>query len=229
MFDKILVSSVFTILAVQEPQQVPVSLVGAASQDPLSMVNLLAEAAIPAGAEIRQSDYQRFTGSPRRWDPERLSRERFAQETTVPADRLVAAFNQSHATYRALMMGGVLVIRPARDRAPYLDGGAPMATLSARGLMPLAERMFVPLDPRLAQEGGRAGSLVGPIGVELDRGDDLQLVVEARGKTVIQVLNDIARQAPGHAWLVVTMDGDRRIERFGFMHRYGTTSEQSLQ
>jgi hypothetical protein len=201
----------------------PVSVQQAASADPLSFVLVLAEAGIPAGLELRDAD-RRQASSMRP-----MTREQMSAEPTVPLEGVLAAFNQSHPDYRAEVVDGVVVVRPVTGRSGYLDSFAPNRTLSGQGLMRIAEKVFAPLDSRLDQPGGRIGSTLSPIGVTVDRGEGLDLAIEARGRTVLSVLNELARH--GHPWLVVT-SSERKgspITRYGFAHRYRTTSEQPLQ
>lgn len=69
----------------------------------------------------------------------------------------------------------------------------------------------------------------GFLGVESDRGDGVQLSTDAGGRTVVDVLNEIARQAPGHAWVVTTIgDLNTQVVAFGFVHRFATMVELPL-
>jgi hypothetical protein len=216
-------------MVIQASAQAPASLLAAAAADPTSFAHLLAEAGIPAGLEIREPDMLRVsTPTSRRCLT--VTREELTRETTVPIEQVVMAFNLGHTGYRAAMMEGVLVIRPVPRSAAYLDSNPPFGQLRGRGLMRFAEKVFAPADPRLDQPGGRVSSVSGPVGVEIDRGDDLDLVIDAVGLTALEVLNQIARLAPGHPWLVVTTHDDTpRVERFGFGDRYGTTTTLAVR
>jgi hypothetical protein len=205
--------------------EVPASLLAAAGTDPRTFVSILTHVGVPAGLEIRESSDQLPSSSPRLWDPEQWTAERVAQQNKVPLPQIVAAFNQQHGDYKAAVLDGVLVVRPAERRVAYLDGHGPTGQLHAAGLMSLAETVFAPLDARLDKPGGRAGSRIGPIGVDVDYGDGLDLVVEAWDRNVLDILNEVVRNAPGHSWIVVTSDGDpAHILRAGFFHRYMTGS-----
>jgi hypothetical protein len=209
----------------QTGNAVPASLLAAAGADPTSFVHLLAEAGVPAGLEIRKTDFQRRFGLSKPWDPADWTQEKLARQAKVPIERVVSAFNERHAEYRATLIDMVVVIRPVPQRVTYLDGPAPFGRLRVVGLMTIAERVFASLDPTLDGPGGRPGSSLG----QADRGWNLELSVTGVGLNILEALNEIVRQAPGHQWLVVTTDGDRpRIERFGFLHRNGATSEHPI-
>lgn len=192
----------------------------AVRRPPLEFVMDLAHAAIPAGIEIRAAD---------------RSNERYGDLSEVPpatADRgqLARLFNQHHSTYHAQLIDGVVVVRPSQDATPYLGQTlAPDVVLRERGLMRTIERIFSVLDPRLSAAGPRVGSVLGPVGVDVDRGENLAVEIDARGRSLIQVLDDLARAAPGHAWLVVT-DGQTpaHIIRAGLIHQYRTTTEEPV-
>jgi hypothetical protein len=204
---------------------VPVSLLAHANADPKTFVHLLAEAGVPAGLEMRQADFERRFGLARPWDRADWSQEKLARQAKVPIEQVVSAFNEHHADYRATIIDTVVVIRPVPQRVTYLDSPAPFGRLRAVGLMTIAERVFASLDPALDRPGGRPGSSLG----QADRGWNLELSVTGVGLTILEALNEIVRQAPGHQWLVVTTAGDTpRIERLGFVHRNGATSEHAI-
>lgn len=203
----------------------PVSLLKWATGDPLTLVQLFAEAGVPAGLELREADHERLSATRRRWLPENWNRERFSQEETVSLEQVVAAFNASHTDYVAALDAGVVVIRPIFGRASYLETRSLSGRLTATGLMRIGEKIFAPLDPRLDAPGGRLVSRPGPIGTEVDYGDGLDVSIDTDGSTVTDVLNTIARKAPGHPWIVITADGDSpTVASFGFVHRHGVTS-----
>jgi hypothetical protein len=205
-------------------QQVPAALLAAADRDPVAFVMLLAEAAIPAGLEVREPDAHPKSGQ--RFD---LPRDA-GTAPMAAANDLIAAFNRAHPEYQAAMADGVIVVRPATRVPDYLDQPSTLGQFTGKGLMRVAEHLFAPLDPKLAAPGGRLGSYPGAIGVEVDRGEQLQITVDGRGLTNLGVLNQVARQAAGHPWLVVVDDIARtpHIVRVGFINRAGTTTETSL-
>jgi hypothetical protein len=206
---------------------VPASLLSFADAHPLTVLHLLAEALVPAGLELKAVDHREFPSVAWRWNPvdSPVGRERFSLDTRSSTDEFIAAFNRSQVRYRAESRHGVLVIRPVAGGAGYLESRPLSGRLAATGLLRFAEKVFKPLDDRLDGPGGRAGSLLGRPGEELRR-DDVEIVVEASGLSVIDVLNDAARLAPGYPWLVVSSDDDEpRIERVGFGFGGGTTRE----
>ena len=93
----------------------------------------------------------------------------------IPAAQLVDAFNDHHRQYRAEILDKVVVIRPVTQRAAYLDSGAPIGELRAQGLIRIAAKIFAPLDPTLDAAGGRVGSVLGPVGIEIDRGENIEI------------------------------------------------------
>jgi hypothetical protein len=215
---------------VQARPAVPAGLLQWANSDPMTFVQLLAEAGLPAGLELGESDYKLVKTTRSRWNSQEWNRERFERDATVPADELVTVFNASHPTYRADLQDGVFVIRPRTGRAAYLDTRALSGLLTARGLMAIGEKVFAPMDQRLNQPLGRPGSVLGRPGLEIDHGEQLDFSVNAAGLTVLEVLNEIARTGPGHAWFVVTAGGNvPRLTRFGFVHRYGSTTGMPLK
>jgi hypothetical protein len=222
---KVLMVALVIILSVPTASaQAPESLMSLATVDPLTFVRVLAEARVPAGLEIRQSDKS---------IPPRLSsvptRERLAQEARVSLDSIAVACNASHRAYRATVAAGVVVVRPTDHAVDYLDQMTVSGQLRARGLMAFAREVFAPLQPTLGRQRAQFGSTPSPVGVDVDRGDALELEIDAQGLTVLEILNEVARRAPGHAWLFVTRDGDTpRIASLGFLHNYGSGTEQPL-
>jgi len=180
---------------------------------------LLADAGVPAGVEVKDSDAQ-F-----RYKPFKL-----AADPKVPATDLAKAFNSRHSDYSAAIVDHVFVIRPVSRKAEYLDKSPAPVRLHARGLLSIAEPLFALLDARLAKPGGRVGSVPGPVGEPVDRGDSIELSINSEGRSVLSALNEIALRAPGHPWLVTTNTDSEpaRVTQFGFIHRSGITSLQSV-
>ena len=169
------------------------------------MTQLLVEAGLAAGLELKEQDYRAFQKSrPLCWSRDALNREHFERQPTVAAEALVAAFNAPRDDYVAEVQDGVIVIRPTGARAGYLDSYALAGRLTAVGLMRMGEKVFAPLNPRLDLPGGRVGSRIGRIGVEIDFGDALSLTVDTQIRNVREVLNTIVRQASARAWIVIT-------------------------
>ena len=167
---------------------------------------------------------RRASGIPAQWTPDRLARQQ-----TVAVDRIVATFNEGHEGYRAAIVDGVVVVRPLPRGTSYLDSKPVSGAVAAHGLMRFAEKVFAPLDNHLDRPGGRAGSSIGTLGPPIDRGESVDVSIDATGRTVLEILNAVARQAPGHPWLVVSSDTPSpRPDRFGFLHGQGTTSELPL-
>jgi len=215
------------LLLAQGPAIVSAPLLEAATDNPLRFVQVLAEAGIPAGLELRSADLP-ISG---RRNVDRTHREYLQAQPVVALSDVVDAFNRSHGDYRAMIDRGVVIVRPAGPRAMYMDTRPLSGRIEAVGLMSFAERVFAPLDRTLGLSGGRAGSRLGPIGVDVDYGDDLSLTVDgAEHLTAVEILNEVARQAPGHPWIVITSGGDEpTVRRFGFAHRYGTTEVRDLR
>lgn len=203
----------------------PKALLQWAADDPLTFAQVLAHAGLAAGVELTVADHQRFSTQRRRWNPEQWTAESIGLGETASVDVLVAAFNESHVDHQASADRGVVLIRPVRRRAAYLDSRPLSGRLTAIGLMRMGEKIFHPLDPRLDAPGGRLGSTLSPVGVEIDWGEGREFNVRADGLTVAEVLNDVVRQAPGHAWVVLVSAGSApHVLRFGFIHNYGVMS-----
>jgi hypothetical protein len=78
--------------------------------------------------------------------------------------------------------------------------------------------------------GGVVGSVLGTPGVEIDRGEGVQFSVVTDGKTVLEILNEIvSRSAPRGWWVIRTDDASARVERVGFIRRFGSMIGQDVQ
>jgi hypothetical protein len=211
-----LVTALAAVMLGQFGHPVPAGLVAVAKGNPVTFVQYCAELSVPCGLEILETDFARG------WS----TASEIGRVGTVLASDVIRAFNNTHSDYKAADLDGVIVIRPSQQRARYLDSIARVGTLHERGLMTLGEHLFAPLDPALTKPGGRGGSYASPTGVEVDRGEDVELTIQADGRPVIDILNEMATLGPGHSWLVVTAnEAIPRVVRFGFVHRYGTTTE----
>jgi len=207
----------------------PASLIAMRAADPKTFVEVLAHLGVPAGLEIRQADYRRSYTTGQGWHPDDWTREKLARQPSVPLDDVVSAFNRRRGDYRATLMQGVVVIRPTRKPAAYLDSKPAFGRMEGQGLDRVAEKIFAPLDSLLDQPGARVGSRLSAVGAEVDFGDALQIAIDARGLSPLDALNRMAAAAPGHAWIVVTTDdATPRIGRFGFVHRHGATTTMSV-
>lgn len=195
------------------------SLLNAAVTDPMNFASLLTSSGVPAGLEVRESDRL----------PIRQRRPPLtdaAQLRSLPVEDLTSAFNKGQAEYVAVVQDGVVVIRPRSGRTDYLSTRPFSGVIAGTGLVRVSEKVFAPLDRRLDQPGGRPASRLGQPGVEVDYGDGLRISVGDAGKlTVLDVLVQIAKQAPGHAWIVVTAgESVGRVTRFGFIHGTSTST-----
>jgi hypothetical protein len=203
-----------TTTAGQTGVTVPSSLLIAASQSPVDFAFALANASVPSGLEIRESD----DGPPSH--PPALDID---PKQRVPLDDLVRTFNAQHRDYRAVVMrGGVMAVRPTRRTLPFLDEPSPISQEVVSGLMAAARRVFAAVSP------GLTGPILNSIG---GKGDDIPVALDGtRGRTVIDTLNQIVTQAPGHVWVVTTReerDGQRVIS-FGLIEAGGSRRTQPL-
>jgi hypothetical protein len=189
--------------------QVPSGLVAAAGATPGVFADYLVESAIPAGIELHEADM------PRTFPPAMT----IDRNTTMPIAQLVAAFNDRQKAYRAALVDGVFVIRPAAGKAAYLDAAAPGPRVRVRGLAAATRRLFAPLDPRLASGDARAPVAAGG---KDDAGDAVQVDVDTNGRSILNVLNTLAKQVPNRAWLALTSDGEpARVSQIGFIRPNG--------
>ncbi len=215
----------FLIVLAQAASGVPASLLDAASADPMTFTSRLADARIPAGLEIREGDIQ-----PIRSRPNRPPVAAEPQQQLVSLERVIAAFNKQHSDYVASVEDGVLVIRPLRGRAEYLSTRPFSGEITGTGLMRVAEKIFAPLDRHLDQPGGRPGSRLGQPGIEVDYGDQLQVTLDGLANlTVLDALNRMATQAPGHPWVVVTAGAPTKPVRYGFVHAGASVTWMAIQ
>jgi hypothetical protein len=201
------------------PARLPAALLAETARDPAGFTRVLADLLIPAGLEIRETDVRARL----------LPRTELDLKATVDAADVVVAFNRAHPDYEAALLDGVFVIRPTKRLPDYLDQPARTDQFTCQGLMRGAKKVFAALDPRLVSDG-EIGSILGQPGVEIDHGENTTISVDGRGVTNLAALNQIARQAPGHPWLVVVSQSDRapRIVSLGFIHRFDTSTEVSL-
>lgn len=201
----------------QRDPEVPSALLVAAQQSPLELVMALADASVPAGLELLSSD--------------RLPRRKPAFDVeprpTVGLTDLRQAFNTRHADYRAAVLDDVLVVRPTRRTAAYLDQDSNLEPIVITGVMAAARKIFADLDPALARPGGLAGSAINLDPQE--RGEYTDVSLDGRGRKVIDVLNQLAKQSQ-RAWVVITSNDDRppRVLEFGLIHRGGSSTRVSL-
>ena len=190
---------------------VPSSLLAAARDQPIQFAMALTKASIPAGFEIRESD----DGAP-------LGRPSGAGEGSARLSDVAKAFETYHRDYRAVVMGSVLVVRPRKGAASVLD--APSAILErtkVTGIMAAARHIF----------SARWPALLGPTLNSFGRpGEDIDIVLDGRGRRVIDTLNEIVMQAPNRAWVVTTRhEGEEvQISSFGFLDSGGHRSVHSV-
>lgn len=211
------------LLVAQVADGGPASLLNAAT-DPVSFVAILTEAGIPAGLEIREADLKQ----PR--IQQRRSPLQAQPQSNALLEQLIAAFNKWQSEYVAILQDGVVVIRPQSGRSDYLNTKPFSGGITGTGLMRVSEKIFAPLDRNLDLPGGRAGSHLGQPGVEVDYGDGLPLSVDGAGNlTVLEVLIKVAKQAPGHSWIIVTAGKPSRITRYGFIHGTAATTWMPIQ
>lgn len=173
----------------------PASLLVEAQRSPVDFAAALAKASVPAGLEIRESDDGPPSGEPLiNVDPERR----------VPVSDVVKAFGAQHRDYRAVEMRGAVVIRPIAGILPFLDEASTIRpSVTVIGVMAAARHVFDPLRPGLATA------------VVLDsmgKGEDVPVVLDGRGgRTVIDTLNQIVKQAPPRTWVVTTRKGGKDV------------------
>jgi hypothetical protein len=201
---------------------VPAPLLVAAQGSPLEFAMALAIASVPAGIEIRQPDDVLPANLPIP-DELRPPGQGAASAHRVPLTEVVRTFNR-RSDYRAVETGGVLVIRPVREMTPILDeASAITAPTKITGVMAAARRVFSQVNPAFA--GPALGSMYGHM-----HGEDLTVVLDGSGRTVIETLNQIVRQAPPRIWVVTTQkQGDAvRIVQFGFIAADGSRRRMGM-
>lgn len=200
-------------VALPHAQSVPPQLQRAARADPLVFGMMLAQSSLPAGMELRAAD-----ATPR-------GRPDFSvkSDAGITTAALADVFNGSRNDYRAALSDGVLVIRPTGPRALFLDRQSGIGRVEVTGVMNAARKVFAELDPSLAAPGGTIGSAINLDPSE--RGDDVALVLDGTGRTVIDVLNQIAKQS-GKVWFVAESAHPEApdVVRFGFLHAGGAST-----
>ncbi len=215
MLNTMIAIALIALQGTSAPQlrSVPAALLAGAALGPTEFVMMLSHAGVPAGLEIRAADY----GPIRRPDLE------FTSEPRVTLTDVVAAFNAAHTDYRAKLIENVLVIRPVRATALYLDQQSSAGRIDITGVMGAARRIFAPLDRTLDAPGGIIGSRIGVDGVQA--GDNVRIRLNGEGRTNEQLLNEVVSESP-RAWMVITEnDGNMpEVARFGFMHQGGAST-----
>jgi len=217
----IVVFAVIATFAQAQPETqtpVPVGLLTSARQDPLGFAMSLSDASIPDGLETR-TPAQRPMQKPD-FD--------LARTSTVPLRQVVDEFNKYHADYHAEIVDAVVVVRPIGKRTAYLDAPSIVERGPVDGLMLAARRIFSGLDPRVNADGGLGGSSSNLSADE--RGEFTTVVLDGHGRSVVGVLNQLAKQS-GRGWLVETSDeqGTARVRSFGLVHRHGSITRIPLQ
>jgi hypothetical protein len=201
----------------KQGQTVPAALLVHASRPVSDFTQYLAEMSVPAGVEIRRIDNAWFSQLESNID----------RKATVALQEVIQAFNKSHREYQAQLMDGVLVVRPIQRTATFLDQSSTLQRVDVTGVRTALDRVFAQLKPALAGAGGRTGSYLG--GAADDFGDQTVISLDGIDRRVIDVLNQIVRQAP-RTWLVETSDDDTsaRVVRFGMLLPNGKGSIQQL-
>lgn len=199
----------------QTVQQVPALLLLESSRPTIEFAMLLADASVPSGIEIRQTDGAYF----------RQLQFGLDRRDTVPVTKVIDAFNVTHADYQAALRDGVFVIRPIGRRAQFIDTPSIVQRLDVAGMMNALNKVFAQLVPSLGiPPAGIIRNFLG--GVPPDLGDEVVVHVDGFDgeKRVIDVLNDIVKQAP-RTWYVETSTTDHtkepQIVRVGFLLRNG--------
>ncbi len=197
--------------------RVPAALLDSANRSPVAVLMQLADAAVPAGLEIRASDP---------WQPRRKPDFALPREPMVPATALVDAFNAAHADYRAAVRDGVIVIRPIGRHAAYLDAPSTVGHVTVLGVMKAGRDIFAGLDPAVNSPGGILGSIMA---TPEEAGETTQISLDGHGRANMDLLNDLVRQRPS-GWYVVSSDdaGPARVLKFGFMSVRGVSAEIDL-
>lgn len=205
------------LVASTQPGGAPSALLPAANGSPVALVMLLAHAHVPAGLEVHASDQA----------PQAKPVFQFEREPVVPLTTLARAFNAHHDVYQAAIMNGVFVVRPTAGRVSFLDTDSTLRHVEVMGVMNAAQNVFGDLDPRLRYGQAVAGSYLNYD--PADAGEQAVISLDGRGRTYIELLNDIVRQSP-RGWIVVTSDdaGAPRILKFGFMNRKGSAIYQPV-
>jgi hypothetical protein len=194
-------------------RRVPAALIASAALGTTEFVMVLAHAGVPAGLEIRAADYM----------PNRRPNFEFAREPRVTVTEVVAAFNAAHTDYQAKLIENVVVIRPVRGSASYLDQQSSAGHIEVIGVISAARRIFAPLDPTLDARGGHIGSRIGMDGEQ--SGENAPIRLNGEGRTNEQLLNDVVSQSP-RAWIVITDIHGMTLEvaRSGFIHQAGAST-----
>ena len=203
-------SSMTAALVVAQEPTVPSALVLQAGGPPLALAMKLAAAGVPSGLELKEQDFVPPIGIDFEVD----------RSATVDSAALVNAFNGQHADYRAVQMGGAIVIRPVSRMTQALEINSPVtAPLVVTGAMNALRHILIP--------GSSSSAPVITIGAAAEGGDFTVRLVG--GTRVIDSLNQLVTQHQ-RAWYVLTREIDREsvVTRAGLIQGNGTINSFDL-
>lgn len=208
--------------AVQDNATAPSGVLAAAQSSPVEFAMALANGAVPAGLEVRESD----DVVPSNWPTVNDRRPPWfnADRTKrVAVTEVVRAFNESRRDYHAALMGQVIVIRPIDGTLQLLDQASGISgRTQVAGSMAAATRVFSAMIPELS------GPLLNSIG---HKSDAVQVVFGDGMRRVIDDLNQISLQTPPRTWVVTTRKrGDEVVlSAYGFIEADGSRRTQRLR
>jgi hypothetical protein len=156
---------------------------------------VLADAGVACGLELGASDP---------WQPPVKPEFGASREPTIAAATFVDAFNTAHSAYRRTVEDGVIVIRPFRNNAAYLDAPSTVGRKTVRGVMQAAREIFGAINPTInPPNGGDIGSLIGQSPEQA--GLMTSIVLDGYGRRTVDLLNDVVKQSP-RGWYVIISD-----------------------
>lgn len=194
----------------------------AALAPPLEFAMMLAQAGVPSGVVLGESESRSPTGGPP--DPH------LPRGAVTSVEVLARAFNASHSTHRAVVLGDVLVIHRGTALPELLTRRSGSGKGEVIGAMQAVRLAWSGLDPKLRPSGD--GVLSSAIGVEAeDRSASMRVVFDGSEARVLDALNSIATQTR-RTWLLVISDdpaSSPSTARIGLINRGGSVSLLSLQ
>jgi len=209
-------------MAPQAQVTVPSAVLAVADSSPFEFAMALANASVPAGLEIRESDDVLPAGYPT-LDGKRPAWFNADRTHRIAGTEVVEAFNRSRRDYRAILMGQVLVIRPVEGTLTFLDQPSSISTPTpVTGAMAAVRRVFADLFPTLS------GPILNSLG---HKGDDVPVVLDGGARRVIDTLNQVVLQAPPRTWVVTTrqQEGNVRLISFGLIEADGSRRTQGVR
>lgn len=200
---------------VSEPK-VPSGLLLVANRSPRELAAILADNGVAAGFELMRQDSESVHSSVD------IDRGQY-----VAISDLAAAFNRSHAEYQAVVVDGVLVVRPSFKRLSLLD--LPSLTTTPVVVAGLMSALRTILSGQSRPVSGGIGGSGPPPLTQCLEDDVMPITLDGTSHSHLELLNDVARQS-SHVWYVISdaTSNEPKPVAFGLLHRGGRFTQSAM-